>query len=95
MDAQEPRTRKRQLHVSLVTPDGSLYNKVAREVVLPGTEGQLTILTDHTPLVTSLASGDLIIKREGTADRKFVTRGGFAEVSNNEVTILVDAAREV
>ena len=95
MDAQEPTRRRRQLHVSLVTPDSSLYNEAARSVVLPGTEGQLTILSNHAPLVTSLATGNLIIRREGTADRRFVTRGGFAEVSRNEVTILVDAAREV
>ncbi|MEA3408427.1 MAG: ATP synthase F1 subunit epsilon [Chloroflexota bacterium] len=90
MDDQE-----RQLHVSLVTPDNHVYNDAAEGVVLPGAEGQLAILIDHTPLLTALGAGDLVVKRKGLADKRFVTRGGFAEVSDNEVTILVDAAREV
>ena len=95
MDNQEPKNKRRQLHVSLVTPNGRIYNEPARGVILPGKEGQLTILTDHTPLLTTLGSGDLVVRRKGMADKRFITHGGFAEVSNNEVTILVDTAREI
>lgn len=81
----------KQLHVEIVTQTGSVFSNDADEVVAPGGEGQLGILPNHAPLMTTLTIGALHIKRNGGEDALFVG-GGFMEVHNNNVIILADDA---
>ena len=81
----------KQLHVEIVTQTGSVFSNDADEVVAPGGEGQLGILPNHAPLMTTLTIGALHIKRNGGEDTLFVG-GGFMEVHNNNVIILADDA---
>jgi F-type H+-transporting ATPase subunit epsilon len=60
-------------------------------VILPSTTGQLGILSGHAPLLTALEAG--VMRVRGTKDWMAIAlMGGFAEVENNEVTILVNGA---
>ncbi|MEI8003913.1 MAG: ATP synthase F1 subunit epsilon [Methanothrix sp.] len=61
------------------------------EVLLPGSEGQLGILSGHIPLVVTLKPGEVVVKQSGNTVH-FAVAGGFAEVINNEVRIMVDSA---
>jgi F-type H+-transporting ATPase subunit epsilon len=61
---------------------------------LPSTTGQLGILNDHAPLITALEIGVLRLKLENNW-KPLILLGGFAEVENNEVTILVNGVEEV
>ncbi|PZC47613.1 MAG: F-type H+-transporting ATPase subunit epsilon [Chloroflexi bacterium] len=61
------------------------------EVVAPGSVGELGILPQHAPLVTSLQAGSLRVKRSGGEDDFFIS-GGFLEVRENEVKVLADSA---
>ncbi len=61
------------------------------EVVAPGAVGELGILPNHAPLVTSLQPGALVIKKAGQEEPYFVS-GGFLEVKQDLVTVLADAA---
>jgi F-type H+-transporting ATPase subunit epsilon len=79
------------LHVEVVTAERELYSGEADEVNAPGSEGRLGILPRHAALLTTLAPGQLVIKLSGAADTLFVS-GGFLEVSNNNLTVLADAA---
>ncbi|MEA5415435.1 ATP synthase F1 subunit epsilon, partial [Synechococcus sp. BA-132 BA5] len=63
----------------------------ADEVILPGTTGQLGILTGHVSMLTALDSGVLRV-REGGNWQSIALMGGFAEVVANEVTVLVNGA---
>ncbi|HIK57402.1 MAG TPA: F0F1 ATP synthase subunit epsilon [Synechococcales cyanobacterium M55_K2018_004] len=79
------------LTVRVIAPDKTVWDSPAEEVILPSTTGQLGILTGHAPLLTALDTGVMRVR----ASKDWVAialMGGFAEVENNEVTILVNGA---
>jgi F-type H+-transporting ATPase subunit epsilon len=79
------------LTVRVVAPDKTIWDSPAEEIILPSTTGQLGILTGHAPLLTALDTGVMRVR----ADKTWVPialMGGFAEVENDEVTILVNGA---
>lgn len=82
------------LTIRVITPDKVVWNKKADEAILPSTTGQLGILTSHAPLITALEIGVLRIKSENNWT-PLVLLGGFAEVENNELTILVNGVEEI
>ncbi|NES18176.1 MAG: F0F1 ATP synthase subunit epsilon [Symploca sp. SIO3E6] len=79
------------LTIRVVAPDKILWDSEAEEVILPSTTGQLGILTGHAPLLTALDIGVMRV-RPGKDWVPIALMGGFAEVEDNEVTILVNAA---
>lgn len=79
------------MHVEIVTAEHKLYSGKADAVQAPGSEGQLGILPHHAALLTTLVPGALSIRLAGAEEMIFVS-GGFLEVSNNNVTVLADAA---
>lgn len=79
------------LTVRVIAPDKTVWDSAAEEVILPSTTGQLGILTGHAPLLTALDAGVMRVR----SSRDWVAialMGGFAEVENDEVTILVNGA---
>lgn len=79
------------LTVRVIAPDKTVWDASAQEVILPSTTGQLGILSGHAPLLSALDTGVMRVR----PDKEWVAialMGGFAEVENNEVTILVNAA---
>jgi len=60
-------------------------------VVAPGSLGEFGILEGHVPFLSGIIPGELRYSSGGRTER-FVVTSGFAEVSNNRVSILVDAA---
>jgi F-type H+-transporting ATPase subunit epsilon len=79
------------LTVRVISPDKTIWDSSAQEVVLPSTTGQLGILTGHAPLLTALDVGVMRVRPE----KEWVAialLGGFAEVENNQVKILVNGA---
>ena len=81
------------LNVRVITPDKVVWDASADELILPSSTGQLGILTDHAPLLTALDIGVMRVRtdKEWTP---IVLMGGFAEVENDELTILVNGAEE-
>src|SRR6202140_5197361 len=79
------------MHVEVVTAERELYSGEADELIAPGTEVMLGILSRHAALLTALKPGALRIKLNGAEEPLFVS-GGFIEVSNNQVTVLADTA---
>jgi F-type H+-transporting ATPase subunit epsilon len=80
------------LQVRVIAPDRTVWDSTAEEIVLPSTTGQLGILGGHAPLLTALDTGVMRV-RPGKEDwMSFAIVGGFAEVENDDVTILVNAA---
>ena len=80
-----------KLHISIVTPTKTILETDADEIVIPTTEGEIAVLPHHIPLVTHIASGELLIKHGDKTD-SFAVTGGFAEIGNNTVSILADYA---
>nr|YP_009402638.1 ATP synthase CF1 epsilon subunit [Compsopogon caeruleus]ARX95996.1 ATP synthase CF1 epsilon subunit [Compsopogon caeruleus] len=82
------------LNIQVIAPDRTVWNTNAEEVILPSSTGQLGILSGHAPLLTALDIGVMRVKinKEWTP---IVLMGGFAEVENNKLTILVNGAEEI
>lgn len=79
------------LTVRVIAPDKTVWDDNAEEVVLPSTTGQLGVLSGHVPMLTALDTGVMRL-RPGKEWVAIALMGGFAEVENDEVTILVNAA---
>jgi F-type H+-transporting ATPase subunit epsilon len=83
------------LNVEIVTAERVVYSEDGvDEVVVPGVEGELGVLTLHAPLLTMLQPGVMRIKK-GNDEIDMAITGGFIEVRENRVTILADAAERV
>jgi F-type H+-transporting ATPase subunit epsilon len=79
------------LHFEFVSPERVLFSGDVDQVDLPGAEGDMGILADHAPLVTTLRPGILTIMRGGAREPVVIT-GGFAEVGPAGLTVLADKA---
>ena len=78
----------------LVSPERLLVSEEVDEVVVPGVEGEFTVLAGHAPFITVLRPGIVTIRKAGSMQRIYV-RGGFAEVNPGGLTILADTALPV
>lgn len=79
--------------LEIVTPYGLVVSSDAEELTAPGIIGQITILPGHHPLLTSLRIGELSYKVKGKTEYLAVS-WGFAEVTFDKVTILVETAEK-
>lgn len=77
--------------LDIVTAERLISSEEVDVLVAPGSEGELSILPNHAPLLTSLASGEVRIITDGN-ERYISVSGGFLEIIDNKVTILADAA---
>ena len=76
----------------IVTPYGVTYDDTIEKVTIPTAAGEITVLENHTPLVSILASGELSIHKDGYMVGVAVS-GGFFEIRpNSEVYIMADTA---
>ena len=81
------------INIRVITPDRIVCSTTAEEIILPSTTGQLGILDGHAPLITALDIGVLRIKM----DQKWtpmILFGGFAEIDQDQITILVNDVEE-
>ncbi len=75
----------------LVSPERLIMSAEVDEVVVPGTEGQFTVLKGHAPMMATLRPGVVDVKRGGSTERVFV-RGGFADINPAGLTLLAEQA---
>ena len=75
------------MEVQIITPDSTLFKGEATLVVVPGIDGQIGILNNHAPLVSSLVKGVVKVKHNDKEDL-FDIPGGVVEVSLNKITVL-------
>ena len=77
--------------LEVVTPDRKVLSAEADVVVCPGVEGQFGVLFGHIPFLSALEIGEMYY-RDGAKTEHLSVSSGFAEVSGNTVTIVVEAA---
>ncbi len=75
----------------LVSPERLLTSVQATQVQIPGSEGDMTALPDHAPLITTLRPGVLKVSSAG-GDAEYVVTGGFAEISADSISVLAEQA---
>ena len=76
----------------LVSPERLLFAGDVEEVVVPGTEGEFTVLKDHAPLMSTLKPGVVTMAEAGGKRSRLFVRGGFADVAPTGLTILAEKA---
>jgi F-type H+-transporting ATPase subunit epsilon len=79
------------LKLEIVTPEKKVVDETVDAVTVPTANGEVGILPNHAPLISSLKPGILSYSRGG-AQEKLVVSGGFVEVSANKVSVLADVA---
>jgi len=79
------------LSVSIVTPDGQVYEENGDMLVVKTTIGELGILPNHVPLIASLVVDEARVKH-GDNEDEIAVNGGFIEFSDNVATIVADSA---
>jgi len=76
----------------LVSPERLLVSGEVEQVLVPGAEGDMTVLAKHAPALTTLRPGLLDIGFPGGKSQRFFIRGGFAEVNPAGLTVLAETA---
>lgn len=80
-----------KLHFEIVTPEKVAFRDEIDSITLPTSEGEITILPKHIPLVTIISPGEIVIKKEGKIHHMAVMRG-FLEKSGETIKLITDAA---
>ena len=76
----------------LVAPEKLMFAGDVEEVVVPGTEGEFTVLKDHAPMMSTLKPGIVTVAETAGKRTRLFVRGGFADVAPTGLTILADRA---
>ncbi len=80
-----------QIHLEVVTPTGPVVSEDVDIVTAPGVEGEFGVLANHAPFLSAIKTGTLVFKQD-KREKFLMVSGGFAEVSNNKATFLVETA---
>ena len=76
----------------LVTPERMLLSEDAAQVVVPGVEGEFTVLAGHAPVVSTLRPGVVDAKLGEAGTKRIFVKGGFAEVDAERLIVLAERA---
>ncbi|HQW12694.1 MAG TPA: ATP synthase F1 subunit epsilon [Saprospiraceae bacterium] len=78
------------MHISVITPEEEYFQGKIESVKVPGTSGEFQVLKGHAPIVSSLVEGKVEIRQEGGKTMSFQIVGGFVEVLDDAVALLVN-----
>ena len=80
------------LTFDLVSPERLLISEEVTMVVVPGSEGDFGVMVGHTPVITTLRPGVVEVHPSSGDRRRIYVRGGFAETTGDNLTILAEEA---
>ncbi len=83
---------ERAFKLQSIAPDRVLYDSGATSLSAPGVCGGFQVLYNHAPLLSALEVGRMKVKDLGGTDSVYATSGGFVEVRDNTVVVLVESA---
>ncbi|MGO9389190.1 F0F1 ATP synthase subunit epsilon [Rhodoblastus sp.] len=79
-------------HFELVSPEKLLFSGEVEAVVVPGIEGQFTVMKDHAPVMSVLKAGIVEIDETATKKTRLFVLGGFVDVAGGGLTLLAEQA---
>src|SRR5262245_19104459 len=82
-----------EIQLEIVTPEKISLRETVDEITVPGMDGELGILPDHTPLISQLKTG-VLSYRQGSDKKQLHVSGGFVEVLPDRVSVLSDVAEK-
>ena len=80
------------ISIEIVSPDKLLVSESVDMVVIPGSEGDIGVLPEHSPMITLLRGGEVILYNGERPTARYFVTGGFAEITGERVTVLADTA---
>jgi F-type H+-transporting ATPase subunit epsilon len=83
------------MNLVILSPEKEIFAGEVKSVKVPGSGGQFEMLKNHAAIVSSLDAGNVrVIKADGSK-MNFSVSGGFVEMLNNEVSLLVSGVKLV
>lgn len=76
----------------LVSPEQLLVSEDVTQVQVPGTEGEMTVMAHHAPVMTSLKPGVVVARTAAGSEDRYVVFGGFADILPESLTLLAESA---
>ncbi|KQV73217.1 F0F1 ATP synthase subunit epsilon [Rhizobium sp. Root1220] len=76
----------------LVSPERLLLSEMVTEVVIPATEGEMTVMAHHAPTMTTIKPGIVSVRSANGTKQDFVVFGGFADILPTGCTLLAESA---
>ena len=77
----------------LVSPERILFSGEVVSVIVPSTEGEMTVLAGHAPLVATLKAGIVFVQTTSENGKEFFVNGGLVEVNQETMTILAEQGK--
>jgi len=85
---------KESLNAKIVTPFKDTFDDIVKSCTLPGSEGSFQVLKGHAPLLSLIDIGEIKIETSKEEIKFFATSGGFCEVKDNIIKIIVETAED-
>jgi F-type H+-transporting ATPase subunit epsilon len=82
------------MNLTILSPEQEIFSGPVKSVQVPGALGRFQMLENHAPIVSALVPGDVRIVTPNGESQTFAISGGFVEMLNNEVSLLVTAVKE-
>ena len=79
----------------LVSPERLLVSEDVESVVIPGAEGEMTVMAEHAPVMTTVKPGVVTVKPASGSEERYVVFGGFADILPSGCTLLAESATHV
>lgn len=79
------------LKLEIVTPEAKTYSDDVDMVTLPGVEGEMGIYPQHVPLLTQIAAGEIVVRKDGR-EHYLAVGDGFVEITGDHVSVMTDMA---
>jgi len=76
----------------LVSPERLLVSEQVESVVIPGVEGEMTVMAHHAPVMTTIKPGVVTLKTVAGQEERYVVFGGFADIVPSGCTLLAESA---
>lgn len=83
------------LKFELVTPERMALSEDATQVLVPGIEGEFTVLPGHAPVISALRPGVIEVSLPDAGKTRIYVKGGFAEIDGDHLTVLAERAIDV
>lgn len=82
------------LNIEILTPFGKIYTDEIKSCIIPGMLGQFQVLKDHASLLAAVDIGMITIEEKSGKKIALATSGGYCEVDNNNVKLIVESAEK-
>lgn len=76
----------------LVSPERLLVSGEVESVIIPATEGEMTVMANHAPVMTTVKPGVVTVKYASGSEERYVVFGGFADILPEACTLLAESA---